>query len=91
MLSITGWFIGRMIAAEVEKHFEVKVAPTTIAMKASRAQSVTNVTPEENHNKTNSCAKLEKLEKTHGGAKDGAGKDIKIGISENRSRLKVEP
>lgn len=40
--------IGRVIAAEIEKVFEAKVSPMTVTMKASRIQSVTNVTPAEN-------------------------------------------
>lgn len=40
--------IGRVIAAEIEKVFEAKVNPMTVTMKASRIQSVTNVTPTEN-------------------------------------------
>ena len=40
--------IGRVIAAEIEKVFEAKVSPMTVTMRASRIQSVTNVTPAEN-------------------------------------------
>jgi len=37
--------IGRELAKEIEKVFEAKVKPETITMKASRMQTVTNVTP----------------------------------------------
>ena len=47
--------IGRMVAAEVEKHFETKVKPGTITVKALRMdKGVTNVTPKESPEKSDS-------------------------------------
>ncbi len=71
--------IGRIIASEVEKHFEVEVKPETIRKRASR-QCGTNVPPEENNDNSSTNSKLEKLEKLektqHGGAREGAGRKL---------------
>lgn len=67
--------IGRVVAMEVEKHFETKVNPTTIFSKARRMQADSNESPTENNGETVSSTKLEKLEKPqHGGARDGSGR-----------------
>lgn len=66
--------IGRMIAEEVQKHFEVKVNPETIRKKAERAIG-TNVPPTETTEISTTKPELEKLEKTqHGGSRFGSGR-----------------
>ena len=67
--------IGREIAEEIERLFEVKVNPDAIRKRASR--SGTNVPHEENPTNTDGSDNLEKLEKTHGGARPGAGRKTK--------------
>ncbi len=71
--------IGREIAKEIEKLFEVRIEPTTIAMKASRQKAVTNVTPDEEPPVTpqpdSEIPKQSSLEKSlHGGKLEGAGR-----------------
>jgi hypothetical protein len=55
--------IGRKVAAEVEKYFEVRVNPTTIFTKARRMEADSNESPQENATNTdgkacNTCNKL---------------------------------
>jgi hypothetical protein len=67
--------IGRMIAEEVQKHFEVKVSPMTIFSKARRVVNDSNESPTENPEISTTKPELEKLEKTqHGGARFGSGR-----------------
>jgi hypothetical protein len=70
---------GKAIAKEIEKVFEAKVKPETLTMKASRMQSVTNVTPEQSEKNSTTCDDLEKLENTqkHGGKRQGSGRKPK--------------
>jgi len=74
--------IGRKVAAEVEKYFEATVKPETISMKASRMNSVTNVTPtsttsNNTENKKSNEIKRAKDGTLRGGKREGAGRKPK--------------
>jgi hypothetical protein len=82
--------IGRKVAAEVEKYFETKVKPGTIAVKAHRMQqSVTNVTlPTTSQNNKESennqvpqpppnNGESEAKQFSHGGQREGSGRKPK--------------
>ena len=94
--------IGREIAKEIEKHFEAKVAPETLAKKASRLKSVTNVTenitPQNNiGNKKIQSPKDEiKAPRQHratgkpkGGKREGAGRKPKYAEKPETSNQRV--
>ena len=57
------------MAAEVEKYFETKINPVTVAMKASRMQGVTKVTPEQPTETTTETTKSNEIKRKP--AKDG--------------------
>ena len=69
----SGREIGRIIAAQVEKYFEVKISPEAIRSRAKRTVGQ-NDPPEENNEESTINTNLEKLEKTHGGAREGSGR-----------------
>jgi len=73
--------IGRMIAAEVEKHFETKVKPDAITKKASRInRSVTNVTEKSKPTEIKEHSTPEIIENRKpqgGGAREGSGRKPK--------------
>jgi len=71
--------IGREISAEIERIFESKVKPGTIAVKAYRMEGVTNVTPKSNIESKTITYKSEGGSQTHpptnrGGARENAGR-----------------
>ena len=63
--------------------FETSVNPTTVSMKALRIQSATNVAPTETPTAPCDSEKLEKLEKTWGGARAGSGRKGKTSESDD--------
>lgn len=69
--------IGTKLAGEITKYFETTVKPDTIRKKAERVNR-TNVQSKESPVKLKSKPKLEKLEKKHGGAREGAGRKPKV-------------
>jgi len=70
----SGREIGRIIAAEVEKYFEVKISPEAIRSRAKRTVGQTDP-PTENNEESTINTELEKLEKPqHGGAREGSGR-----------------
>ena len=75
--------IGRIVAGEVEKYFETRVNPLTIANRASRMnRSVSNDTPSENQTKTISKPEIKEIKRAkdgtlRGGVRVGAGRKPK--------------
>jgi hypothetical protein len=73
--------IGRRVAAEVERHFEVRVNPETVRSRARRVTARSNDQGNESPTNPNSKPNLEKLEKPkHGGARPGAGRKPKAAL-----------